>query len=133
MVNDTVQYLEAKGIVVARVLSGHFMTALEMAGASITLLKHDVDSPDMLELLDAPAFAPAWKSIQCSDGTAAMTAKAPHESLAVAPPPHQPDLSAATATTTTTTTTTTDVRSLGMPTHVPLSGLLKLTFLVILM
>ena len=46
-----VELLEAKGIKVVRNLIGPFITSLEMAGASITLLKMD---EDLKKLWDAP-------------------------------------------------------------------------------
>jgi dihydroxyacetone kinase len=44
---------------VARVYSGAFMTSLDMAGVSLTLL---TASPELLRLLDAPTSAPGWPS-----------------------------------------------------------------------
>jgi len=49
--------LRGKDIVVARAWTGEFLTALEMPGASISLLVVD---DDRLALLDAAADAPAW-------------------------------------------------------------------------
>jgi ATP-dependent dihydroxyacetone kinase len=49
--------LRAQGVVVERAWSGAFMTALEMPGCSLTLLKVD---DARLARLDAPAGAPAW-------------------------------------------------------------------------
>lgn len=49
--------LRAHGLVVERVWSGNFMTALEIPGFSLSLLKVD---DARLALLDAPAHAPAW-------------------------------------------------------------------------
>src|SRR6202012_3753943 len=49
--------LRAKGVVVERAWSGAFMTALEMPGCSLTLLKVD---DARLARLDAPTGAPAW-------------------------------------------------------------------------
>lgn len=46
-----VELLEAKGIKVVRHLIGPYITSLEMAGASITLLKMDAD---LIKLWDAP-------------------------------------------------------------------------------
>jgi dihydroxyacetone kinase-like protein len=46
-----VELLEAKGIKVVRHLIGPYITSLEMAGTSITLLKMD---EDLLKLWDAP-------------------------------------------------------------------------------
>jgi dihydroxyacetone kinase-like protein len=46
-----VEMLEAKGIKVVRNLIGPYITSLEMAGASITMLKMD---DDLIKLWDAP-------------------------------------------------------------------------------
>lgn len=43
--------LDAKGIAVARVLVGNYITSLDMAGCSVTLLSADAE---LLELFDAP-------------------------------------------------------------------------------
>ena len=50
--------LEEKGVKVYRTFVGEFMTALEMAGFSVTLLKLD---DELKDLLDAPADTPALK------------------------------------------------------------------------
>jgi len=50
--------LEEKGVKVYRTFVGEFMTALEMAGFSVTLLKLD---DELKALLDAPADTPALK------------------------------------------------------------------------
>ncbi len=47
--------LKAEGISVARVFIGEYATSMEMAGASISLLKLDTE---LLRLLDAPAYSP---------------------------------------------------------------------------
>uniref|UniRef100_A0A667YR46 Triokinase/FMN cyclase n=1 Tax=Myripristis murdjan TaxID=586833 RepID=A0A667YR46_9TELE len=52
--------LEVRGVVVARVMSGSFMTSLEMAGVSLTLMKAD---QDVLRLFDAKTSAPAWPNL----------------------------------------------------------------------
>lgn len=52
--------LEEKGISVYKTFVGEFMTSLEMAGCSVTLLKLDAE---LKELLDAPADTPAFKSL----------------------------------------------------------------------
>lgn len=54
---SAVMYLENQGVVVERAYVGFFMTALEMAGVSLTLLTVD---KQLLELLDAETSAPAW-------------------------------------------------------------------------
>ncbi|XP_014851668.1 PREDICTED: triokinase/FMN cyclase [Poecilia mexicana] len=52
--------LESRGLVVARVMSGPFMTSLEMAGVSLTLMKVD---PETLRLFDTKTSAPAWPNL----------------------------------------------------------------------
>lgn len=52
--------LEELGVKVARLYLGNFLTALEMAGVSLSVLGLD---PARLERLDAPTLAPAWPSI----------------------------------------------------------------------
>ncbi|WP_026871416.1 dihydroxyacetone kinase family protein [Inquilinus limosus] len=49
--------LAARGITVERAWAGNFLTALDMPGCSLSLLKLD---DERLALLDAPAQAPAW-------------------------------------------------------------------------
>jgi dihydroxyacetone kinase len=52
-----VEAIEARGIAVERVYMGNFLTALEMAGLSLTILPVD---PARLLRLDAATLAPAW-------------------------------------------------------------------------
>lgn len=52
-----IQVLQDRGLTLERVCSGTFLTALEMSGASLTVLP--VTSEE-LALLDAPTEAPAW-------------------------------------------------------------------------
>ncbi|GMF65935.1 unnamed protein product [Phytophthora lilii] len=54
-----VQALRAKGIEPERVLVGSFMTALDMAGFSLSLWNSNGDA-GMLAFFDAPTTAPAW-------------------------------------------------------------------------
>jgi dihydroxyacetone kinase-like protein len=54
------EILNEKGIKVYKSLVGEFMTSLEMAGFSITVLKLD---DEMKKLFDAPADTPAFKSL----------------------------------------------------------------------
>ena len=49
--------LRARGIVVQRAWAGSFLTAIEMAGCSLSVLRLD---DARLRFLDAPAAAPAW-------------------------------------------------------------------------
>ena len=51
-------FLKAKNIRPVRYYVGNYMTSLEMAGCSVTLLKLD---EELKKYLDAPADAPAWK------------------------------------------------------------------------
>lgn len=60
IVNKKVQEILAdKGIKVYKTFVGEYMTALEMAGCSVTLLKLD---DELKELLDAESHAPAFRS-----------------------------------------------------------------------
>ena len=52
------QILKEKGIGVYETFVGNFMTSLEMAGCSVTLLKLD---DELKDLLAAPANTPAFK------------------------------------------------------------------------
>ncbi|KAM4713767.1 triokinase/FMN cyclase [Anableps anableps] len=52
--------LESRGVVVARVMSGSFMTSLEMAGVSLTLMRAD---REILRLFDMKTSAPAWPNL----------------------------------------------------------------------
>ncbi|XP_034531882.1 triokinase/FMN cyclase isoform X2 [Notolabrus celidotus] len=52
--------LESRGVVIARVMSGSFMTSLEMAGVSLTLMKANKET---LRLFDAETSAPAWPNL----------------------------------------------------------------------
>jgi dihydroxyacetone kinase-like protein len=49
-------FLQSRGITIARNLIGNYITSLEMAGCSITLLKLD---DDLTRLWDAPVATPA--------------------------------------------------------------------------
>lgn len=57
VVRRAVAVLEAKGLLVERVYAGTFLSALEMAGVSLTVLSVD---DARLAWLDAPTEAPAW-------------------------------------------------------------------------
>jgi dihydroxyacetone kinase-like protein len=50
--------LEKAGVTIARSLVGSYMTSLEMAGCSVTLLKVD---DDLLALWDAPVRTPGLR------------------------------------------------------------------------
>lgn len=56
--NEVNQFCQAKGITIARRLVGNYITSLEMAGCSITLLKAD---DELLALWDAPVHTPALR------------------------------------------------------------------------
>jgi len=56
--NEVEKILAAQGIAIHRALVGNFMTSLEMAGCSVTLLKLD---EELKALLDAPCQTPALK------------------------------------------------------------------------
>lgn len=61
ILNSEVQkILEEKGIKVHKTLVGNYMTSIEMAGCSLTLMKLD---SELKELLDAPCSTPALKTL----------------------------------------------------------------------
>ncbi|MGA9872474.1 MAG: dihydroxyacetone kinase family protein [Rhodococcus sp. (in: high G+C Gram-positive bacteria)] len=60
---ELAEYLSDKGIEIARALVGTFVTALNMGGASITLVRVD---DEILRLWDAPTDAPAWPNAHAS-------------------------------------------------------------------
>jgi dihydroxyacetone kinase-like protein len=59
--NDVEKLLSASGIRIHRALVGNYMTSLEMAGCSVTLLKLD---DELKALLDAPCDTPALKILE---------------------------------------------------------------------
>ena len=52
------KFLDGRGITIARNLVGPYMTSLEMAGMSITLLRLD---DELIRLWDAPVDTPALR------------------------------------------------------------------------
>jgi dihydroxyacetone kinase-like protein len=56
--NELAKQLSARGLTATRSLVGNYITSLEMAGASITLLELD---PELTELWDAPVHTPALR------------------------------------------------------------------------
>lgn len=59
IVNKTVnRILKEQGLQIHRTIVGEYMTSLEMAGCSVTVLKLD---PELKALLDAPALTAAWR------------------------------------------------------------------------
>ena len=56
--NSVGKLFDVKGIKVYKTLVGNFMTSIDMAGASISVLKLDAQ---LKELLDAPSDAPSFK------------------------------------------------------------------------
>ncbi|NWU12754.1 TKFC cyclase, partial [Cephalopterus ornatus] len=61
-----VRRLESRGIRIARALVGSFMTALEMAGVSLTLMVVD---EELLRLIDAETTAMAWPKVPAGPAT----------------------------------------------------------------
>uniref|UniRef100_A0A8K9XUU8 Triokinase/FMN cyclase n=1 Tax=Oncorhynchus mykiss TaxID=8022 RepID=A0A8K9XUU8_ONCMY len=59
---------EGRGVRVARVMSGSFMTSLEMAGVSLSMMRAD---QEILRLFDAKTTASAWPNLStvCISGT----------------------------------------------------------------
>lgn len=62
---DVCQYLATQGITIYRTFVGNYMTSIDMAGASVSLLALDAE---LKTYLDAPAHTPAFKM----DGSAAF-------------------------------------------------------------
>ncbi|NXY00475.1 TKFC cyclase, partial [Centropus bengalensis] len=62
-----VRRLESRGVHIVRALVGSFMTALEMAGVSLTLMLVD---EELVELLDAKTTAMAWPNLPTAPATA---------------------------------------------------------------
>ena len=58
MYNEVAQLLDKAGITIARSLVGNYITSLEMAGCSVTLLKVD---DDLVRLWDAPVNTPGMR------------------------------------------------------------------------
>ncbi|USQ75097.1 dihydroxyacetone kinase subunit DhaK [Ornithinimicrobium cryptoxanthini] len=58
MYAEVAQILERSGVTIARCLVGNYITSLEMAGCSVTLLKAD---DDMVGLWDAPVNTPGLR------------------------------------------------------------------------
>ncbi|CAN7995484.1 unnamed protein product [Ixodes hexagonus] len=65
LAKEIIGYLEAMGISVVRAYSGFYMTSLESAGISVSVLKVDAT---VLKYLDAPTNAPAWTKPYCPAG-----------------------------------------------------------------
>uniref|UniRef100_A0A8C7GNS6 Triokinase/FMN cyclase n=1 Tax=Oncorhynchus kisutch TaxID=8019 RepID=A0A8C7GNS6_ONCKI len=65
---SAIRYLEGRGVQVARVMSGSFMTSLEMAGVSLSMMRAD---QEILRLFDAKTTASAWPNLStvCISGT----------------------------------------------------------------
>ena len=56
--NKAAELIEARGLKISRNLIGPFITSLDMAGASITIVKMDAE---MLKFWDAPVNTPALR------------------------------------------------------------------------
>ena len=65
--------LRGRGITVDRVWAGNFLTALDMAGCSLSVLPVD---DDLLAALDAPTTAPAWPNTVTAGQPATIEAPA---------------------------------------------------------
>ncbi len=57
-----VKEMKARGVDCCRLMTGTFMSALDMQGFMITVCTVDNDSSSLLPLLDSPTSAPAWPS-----------------------------------------------------------------------
>jgi triose/dihydroxyacetone kinase / FAD-AMP lyase (cyclizing) len=69
-----VRDLRKRGIVVERLWAGNFLTALDMAGVSVSLLAVD---DDLLAALDAPTTAPAWPHTSSASDGSVVSAPSP--------------------------------------------------------
>lgn len=87
---DALKLLAARGIVVERAYCGTFLTAIDMAGVSLSLLPVD---DDMILGLDAPTVAPAWPSRggQLPSGRAVIAAPVHHAGMIDGSGPAMPD------------------------------------------
>jgi len=84
LLRSALRFLEARGMEVARAWCGNFLTALDMPGASLSLLKVD---DELLALLDAPASAPAWPGGgKLNDAPVLQVEHASDEALAITAP-----------------------------------------------
>jgi triose/dihydroxyacetone kinase / FAD-AMP lyase (cyclizing) len=79
---SAIAWLERAGINVARVWCGSFLTALEMAGCSLSLLRVN---DERLRYLDAPALTSAWPAV--TSGPAGLRRAHVTVTSAVLPPP----------------------------------------------
>jgi dihydroxyacetone kinase len=78
-----VSVLEGQGLTVERVYLGTFLSALEMAGVSLTMLPVD---DGRLALLDAPTDAPAWPNAAARPRRrAVLSVEAPPVAAAMSP------------------------------------------------
>jgi len=64
LTNACVKYLESKifGCKVTRLLVGSYMTSFDMHGVSVTILNTSNSSNKLVDLLDSPCDAPAWRA-----------------------------------------------------------------------
>jgi triose/dihydroxyacetone kinase / FAD-AMP lyase (cyclizing) len=88
LARHAVQFLRSKGLTVERVYTGSFLTSLDMAGVSISLLGID---DQRLRWLDAPTAAPAWPTLPRQPpptAKAAATSGAHLDNSAEAAPAH---------------------------------------------
>lgn len=66
----TTSVLRSRGLIVERIYAGTFVSSLESAGISLSILEL---TDERLRLLDAPASAPAWPRIPCERPTPVAT------------------------------------------------------------
>lgn len=60
--STVVHLLESRGLRIERAMTGSFMTALEMSGVSLTIMK---TTAELVRLFDKDTSAPAWPRVQC--------------------------------------------------------------------
>ncbi|KAM5138006.1 LOW QUALITY PROTEIN: triokinase/FMN cyclase [Mantella aurantiaca] len=60
--STVVRLLESRGLRIERAMTGSFMTALEMSGVSVTIMK---TTAELVQLFDKDTSAPAWPRVPC--------------------------------------------------------------------
>lgn len=89
--DSALRYLDDAGILVERVWTGSFLTAMEMPGCSLSLLR---TTDDILQYLDAPALTSAWPAAHLGrrpDAVTLITTTAQAERRPVTPAAERAD------------------------------------------
>ena len=81
--NEALEWLRRRECLAERLITGCLMSALDMAGMSLTLMR--IDDAALLEALDAPTAAPAWPKVLARPAEAAKLGAPQREVAEVAP------------------------------------------------